>query len=74
MPITRQPNGNLLIQFQYLGERVHRSARTTSVREARELEEEPRRQILDGDGPLQGLRTAAALGLGVELAIVHGMA
>ena len=45
MPIRRQANGNLLVQFQYLGKRVHRSAGTRSVREAKAFEEELRAEI-----------------------------
>ena len=45
MPIRRQANGNLLVQFQYLGKRVHRSAGTRSVREAKAFEEELRAEV-----------------------------
>ena len=45
MAVRKQPNGTYLIEFQLLGERVHRSSGTTSIREARALEEELRREV-----------------------------
>ena len=45
MPVRKQPNGTYLTEFQFLGERVRRSSGTTSIRGARALEEELRREI-----------------------------
>ncbi|MDB2577174.1 site-specific integrase [Planctomycetota bacterium] len=66
MPLRKQPNGTYLIEFQLLGERVHRSSGTTSIREARALEDHLRAEVRartmgDAGGPLERLTLGEAV-------------